>query len=344
MESKTMIRNKTLFTRKWFVMFIAVALVLAGCSQKETGPKGNEQEDSTQSEQSQNKEQVNQFPRSVDVNGKTVTIDQKPNRIAALSINVAEVAMDLVGAEPIIAVTKSMENESLSHNSLIAKEVANKVAGATSLDPEAVLAYKPDLVLLTLTHGAEQDADKLLQSAGVPLASFDRWSTVETVMENYELIGQLLGEEEKAEQIVKSMKEKVSRAQEMVQKTSKKPSVLVLSQVGSNTGPYILGPTSIAYDIINLAGGTPGSDLIGLERNTPATIEQVINMDPDYIILVEWGSTSGEYTQLIESSGFKTLKAVKAGNVKRMAAKDISQANQHVVNVLEELVNWIHVK
>lgn len=314
-----------------------LTLIVAGCSQKETKPND-------ESNEKQKAESDHRFPRTVDVYGKEVTINEKPSRIAALSLNVAEVAMDLVGADSIIAVTTSMENESLSHFSQEYKDIPNKVAGATSLDPEAVLAYDPDLVLLTLTHGAEQDASKMLENAGVPLASFDRWNTVQMLMDNYKLIGQLVGEEEKAERIVKEMEEKVSEAQAVVANIKEQPSVLLLSQVGSNTGPYILGPSSIAYDIVKLAGGTPASDILGVDKTTPASIEHVINLNPDYIILVEWGSTSGEFAELLDSPGFQTLAAVQAGKVKTIEAKNISQASSHVVDVLEDLVNWIHTK
>lgn len=106
-------------------------------------------------------------------------------------------------------------------------------------------------------------------------------------MQNYHDIAQLLGEEEKAEEIIHQMEQKIKQAQSLVKNYNQAPSVLILSQVGSNTGPYILGPSSIAYDLVQLAGGTPGSDLLGLEKSTPASIEHIIDMDPDYIILVE---------------------------------------------------------
>lgn len=340
-------RHKHIFNQQkcaLLVIVIMLGAIIAGCSQQEENPDIKVQNNTQAVDENQGKTLENRFPRSVDIHGEVVTVNEKPKKIAALSLNVAEVAMDLVEAENIVAVTTSMGNESLSHYSNEYEEITNKVAGATSLDPEAVLAYDPDLVLLTLTHGAEQDARTMLESAGVPLASFDQWSTVQVLLENYKLIGQLVGEEERAEQIVKEMEEKVSQAQAAVKDIKEKPSVLLLSQVGPNTGPYILGPTSIAYDIVNLAGGTPASDILGIDKTTPASIEHVINLNPDYIILVEWGSTSGEFNELIQSPGFQMLSAVQAGNVKQIEAKYISQASRHVVDVLDDLVDWIHAK
>ncbi len=250
--------------------------------------------------------------------------------------------MDLTGLESIVTVTDTMEQENLSHFSEEAKLIKNKIKGATSLDPETVLSYDPDLILLTLTHGAEEDANEMLTKAGIPLASFNRWTTIQDVMNNYKKIGQLIGEEEKAFKVVADMQVKIDQVQKAANNKDKKPTVLMLSQVGSNTGPYILGPSSIAYDLIELAGGKSGSDVLELDKTSPASIEHIIEIDPDYIILVEWSATSDEFTELIESDGFQSLAAVKNGNVKQMKAKDISQPNRFIVEQLDELADWLN--
>ncbi|MFD1413745.1 substrate-binding domain-containing protein [Oceanobacillus jeddahense] len=115
--------------------------------------------------------------------------------------------MDLTGPEALTAVTSSMEEENLSHFSEEAMNVENRIQGATSLDPETVLSFDPDLILLTLTHGSEEASD-LLTGAGTPIVSFDRWMTLQDVMDNYEAIGQLVGEEEKLLKLLKICKKK----------------------------------------------------------------------------------------------------------------------------------------
>jgi iron complex transport system substrate-binding protein len=183
----------------------------------------------------------------------------------------------------------------------------------------------------------------MLKNAGIPIAAFNRWHTVESLKENIVMIGQLVGEEEKSQFIVEQIEERVIDIQSTVENLEEKPTVLVLSQVGSNTGPYALGPTNISYDIVKLAGGTPASESIGLERSSPVTIEHIIEMDPDFIILVEWGIASDEFSELINSEGFKVLRAVKEGNMKQIKARDIMISNQHVVlNGLEEIAHWIY--
>ncbi|GIN71875.1 ABC transporter substrate-binding protein [Bacillus sp. J14TS2] len=319
------------------LFLIITLLCITGCA---SGEKVVQSESNKAAES--NEKSNSAFPRTLSIEGKEVTVQAQPQQIAALSLNVAEIVIDLVGTDSLVAITESAENASLSHYSQEIEKIPYKVKGATSLDPEVVLSYDPDLVLLTLTHGAEQDAEKLLEQSGTPLASFSRWTTVQDVMENYLAIGQLLGEEEKSEEIVDQLEQKITQAQSLVKVSDQQPTVLILSQVGSNTGPYILGPSSIAYDLIQLAGGTPGSDVLGLEKSAPASIEHLIDMDPDYIILVEWGTTSDEFQDLVDSEGFQTLTAVQEDKIKRMKAKDISQANRYIVDQLVPLVEWLH--
>lgn len=332
-----------LFVRKriLYSLIILLLLFISGCGQQEqkssAGGKQDEQEMTLSEEQ-----EKQQFPRTIQIDGNEVVIEKEPINIAVLSLSVAEVAVDLVGPEKIAVITNSAENENLSQIADKVDEIPNKIIGATSLDPELILSYDPDLVLLTLTHGSEQDANNLLEKAGVPIVSFNQWSTIQDLIDGYKIIGQLLGAEDVADRRIKEMNQKVENIQQQVLDFDDQPSVLLLSQVGPNTGAFILGPTSIAYDIVKLAGGTPASDLLELERTTPASIEHIINLDPDYIILVEWDTASDEFAEMIDSPGFQTLQAVQEDRVMRIPAKDISQPNYYILDRLEELANWIH--
>lgn len=282
------------------------------------------------------------FPRAVTIQDQQVVIEAMPQSIAALSLDVSEIVLSLVEPERIAAISQSTESDYLSHFDQQSKQVPVKVVGA-SIDPEQVLSFDTDLVLITLTHGAEQDATGMLQSAGIPLASFDRWHTIELLKQNIGLVGQLVGEENKAQSLIDQIEAEVSYVQSVVETIEEKPSVLVISQVSSNSGPYVLGPSSIAYDVVKQSGGTPGSDLLGLERTAAVSIEHIIDADPDYIILVEWGTTSDEFSELIDSPGFQTLRAVASGQVKTMKARDLMISNPYaVLHGMNEISQWIH--
>lgn len=118
------------------------------------------------------------------MNSVDITIPKKPERIAAISLDVAEVALELVDPERMAVVPKSIGDSSLAFRTKEAEKVKNKIAGATSLDPEQVLSYNTDLLLMTKLHDKEKEANNILQQSGIPIITLETWSTVEAVMNN----------------------------------------------------------------------------------------------------------------------------------------------------------------
>ncbi|MDQ0257291.1 iron complex transport system substrate-binding protein [Evansella vedderi] len=345
----------TTYIKKGFLGFFSIILILSlltACGSNESAATTDEEnkveDDADVNETDRATEEEEEvvgeapFPRTLMLGEEEITVLEKPESITAISLDTTEVLLSLVDPGQVAALSQSISNEYLSHFSHKTDEFSRKLAGS-SIDPEEIISYDTDLVLVTLTHGAEQDAAEMLQHVGIPFAAFSRWHTVELLKENILTIGELVAEEEKAQGIIENIEEHVNVVQSALQDVAEKPTVLVLSQVGSTTGPFVLGPTSISYDIVKLAGGTPASDSIGLENTAPVSIEHIIEMDPDFIILVEWGTTSDEFSELVDSAGFEALRAVENGNVKHMKARDIMISNQHaVLNGLGEIAEWVH--
>lgn len=287
-------------------------------------------------------EKQSAYPKTIMVQGKEVTINSQPKRIAVLSLDAAEAVLEIGGSQHVVAIPKSSTDPALAYRTEEAVQVKHKIASATSLDPEQVLSFEPDLIIMTKVHSAEQDADQLLKQAGIPLISLDPWNTIEQLWTNYELIGKAIGEEERAKQIIDEMKDKVTAVQSALEGVSK-PSVLIISPLGPGTGPYIIGKSNISYDIVRRAGGNNSADDLGLTRVTKASMEQIMKADPDYILLIQWkeGDTS-DLEAITNTAGWKSLKAVQQGNVKSMTVKQIFYPNRYNVDSLGEIARWLH--
>jgi len=283
------------------------------------------------------------FPLSFELDGKTIAIEAKPNRIIALSLDTADAVLELTDSSAVAAITKSIENPYLAFNETKGNQIADKVGSVSSLDPEKILSYNPDLILLTTQHGSEVDADKILSQAGIPLISLKPWSSLEQIKSNVLIIGKALGEEKRAAEVVADLTEKVNKIQEVVDKTEIKPSLLVISPVGTNTGPYLLGQDSLTSEIVRLSGAIPTVEMMGLKQTTKASVEQIIKSDPDYILLSDWeGKGEAVFTELMNAPGWNTLKAVKDKRIKVMPAKYLVAANIHAAEGIEEIAKWLH--
>jgi len=266
-----------------------------------------------------------------------------PQRIAALSTNVAEIALQLAGPERINLIGRNALNPALSNHAQVAAQVPNTIIDGASLDPEQVLAYEPDLILLTGRLGAEKDAIAVFEAAGVPLLSFSDWSSIEAFQQHMLTIGEALGPESaaKARELVDDMNRRMAEIESRVPRQENPSSVLMVSNQA--TRPLMAGPDSLSYELIQRAGAVPAVDRLGLQRSMPAGVEQIMQADPDYLLLVDvLGKGEESFRELMESPGMETVKAVQNGNVRLVPARSFYSAGTGLVEGLEELVEWLY--
>ncbi len=301
----------------------------------------NQTEDDASSEIEEAQQDL--FPVTVESANGPVEIKEKPERILPLSLDVAEIVLELVDPSKVVAVPKAVEDEQLSTQTEKADQIEKRVASAVHIDPEEILSFDTDLLLLTKMHGQEEDANEVLSEVDVPIVTFDTMGTVEDFLNNVEIIGDAVGEPEKATELMTSMKKEIEEIQEKIPSDGEKPSVLVLSEVGPGTGPFMMGPGNISYDLIKLAGAIPAVDEIDLERSTPASIEQLLNMDPDFIFLLDFvGKGEEVFAELSESPGWDRLQAIENDRVKVLDVKYLMNPNPLVVEGLDIMVDWIY--
>lgn len=268
---------------------------------------------------------------------------QVPQRIAALSTNVAEIALQIAGPERIVLIGRNALNPALSNHAHLASMVPNTIIDGASLDPEQVLAYEPDLILLTGRLGAEKDAIAVFEAAGVPLLSFSDWSSIEAFQQNMLTIGEALGPESaaKARELIDDMNRRLAEIERRVPEMENPPTVLMISNQA--TRPLMAGPDSLSYELILRAGAVPAADRLGLTRSMPAGVEQIMQADPDYLLLVDvLGKGEASFQELMESPGMETVKAVQSGNVRLVPARSFYSASTGLVDGLEELVEWLY--
>lgn len=322
------------------ILFLALFLFACGSTDRSNT---EEADDNTGETEETNETETEDFPVTVEHDGEDITINEKPESILPLSLDVTEILLELVDPSRVVAISSSAEDKHLSTHTDKAEEIPNRVSTAAYIDPEEVLAYETDLLLLTKMHGQEEDASSILSEIDLPIITFDTMGTLAEFMENIEVIGRAVGETDKATALVEQMENDLDAIQSNIPEDQEAPSVLVLSEVGAGTGPFMMGPGNISYDLIQLAGATPAVDEIGLEGSSPASIEQVMKMDPDYIFLLDFfGRGEEDFTELSENPGWSSLQAIKNDQVKMLDVKYLMNPNVEVLEGLEIMVDWIY--
>lgn len=314
-------------------MFLIAFILATGCQASQNNEEVQTNEDEVETDS---------FPVTVQIDDEEITIEEKPSRIFPLSLEVAEIVLDLVEPEKIVAATNGIDDPLLSTKVDVAEKIEGRIGAQVNIDPEEIISYDTDLLLLTKMFGEQEEAENTLKQLDTPILSFDSIVTTEQYLDVTRTIGKAVGEESKAEKLIASIEEKINSLQQQIPE-EESPSVLILSEIGGDLGPFMLGPTNISYDLLKLAGATPAVDTIELERSAPASIEQVLKTDPDYILLVDFfGKGEESFNELMNDPGWNTLKTVEEGNIKLIEAKYIVNPNSKNVDGLEMLIDWFY--
>ena len=286
------------------------------------------------------------YPRTVEVPGdppQRVTLPSRPQRIAALSPDVAEAAVELVGPGSLTAVPASATNPSLSAHADRLAAVPVKLPPGNDPDPERILALDPDLILVTTRHGGEQDARQVLAQAGVPMIAITNgWRTLDEVKENLTLLGRALDAEAKARQITAELDRRAAAVARRIGGIEKRPSVAILSNQAGR--PFINAADVLTSDLVRRAGGDLVAERIGLRTTGPVTAERLIAAEPDAILLIDvTGKGRDSYRPLLDNPAVAELAAVREGRVKLLPARiSYGTGGVRLADGLEEIARWLH--
>ncbi|WP_043629030.1 ABC transporter substrate-binding protein [Nonomuraea candida] len=286
------------------------------------------------------------YPRTVQVPGKParqVTIPARPERIAALSADAAEAALELAGPERLIAVPASAANASLSSHAGEMATVATQLPPGTDPDPEQIISLEPDLILVTTRHGGERDAQATLAQAGIPMITIgNNWGTLEEVKQNLTLLGTALGAESRAGELIAELDRRAAGVAEKLGDPARRPSVAILSNQAGR--PFINAADVLTSDLVRRAGGDLVADRIGLRATAPVSAEQLIAAGPDAILLIDvTGKGRASFASVMSDPAVAALAAVREGRVKLLPARiSYGTGGVRIADGLEEIARWLH--
>lgn len=281
------------------------------------------------------------YPRTVTLGASTVTITKRVERLVALSPDVADVAMMLLGTERIAAVPELNKRPEQSVNATTAARIPQTIATTGSIDPEKVLALNPDLVMLTTRHGAEQDALRQLTAAGVPVLAVENdWDSPEAYARNVTAIAQAMGVEDKGKAQLDAYHARYAKVTEAVKAASSKPVTATLRVLGPNT--WINGPTTIGYRVLNDAAATNVADQLGLKSSTKLDNEQLVKTNPAWLVVVDSnGQGRKQYDALLTNPGLASVEAIQKDHICVITSADIASGTGGI-RALELIAKCLH--
>lgn len=248
-----------------------------------------------------------EFPRTVTHANGEVVIEEKPERVVVLDTGELDDVLSL-GITPVGMVTTEGANPVPGY---LADRVADveTVGTINELNVEAIAALQPDLIL-----GSQLRADKLHPQLS------DIAPTVFSIRpgypwkENFLLVGEALGEEEKATEVLNDYADAVADIRDSVEPGTTVSMVRFLPE-----RLRLYAHKSLVGVILDDAGiARPASQDID-DLAAEISPENIGEAEGDYIFWSSYGDpdATGE-TQMISSSGWQNLTAVREGRAIRV--------------------------
>ncbi|MDO5582148.1 MAG: helical backbone metal receptor [Planctomycetia bacterium] len=171
-----------------------------------------------------------------------------------------------------------------------------KIGGLYNPNYEAVIALKPDLVIV-LKENAEYG--KRLQAFGISVLQINQ-HTINGIFESFRLIGSIIGGEyqKKGEDLERSMRARIENVRSKT-KDRKRPSVLISIDRQRGTGQisdvFIAGNNSYFNEILEIAGGMNPAKEMSIAVPV-VSVEGIMDLNPDVVIdlATDWNNRLGE--------------------------------------------------
>ena len=231
---------------------------------------------------------------------------------------------------------------------------------------ENLLAQKPDVVIMTLDQKKSVEESGFisdLDAAGITYAFIDfRQKPLENTTVSMQLLGDLLGQSERAQKYNEFYQAKVKEITDRAAKIVDKPDVLLWTAAGFSDCCAVAGDVHLGTLITAAGGHNLGPEVLGPETKT-LTPEKLVELNPDKLIVtggewardpnkadtfrhVELGYQSNPDLVLetcegpLQQPGMELLDAPKEGNY--FAIYHQFYDNPFNVFALEAFAKWLH--
>ena len=251
------------------------------------------------------------YPITVKFGGYTTTIAKKPTKIISLSPSATEIFYAVGAGSQILAV------DNLSNYPANAP-----VSEISAFEPsvEAILAKKPDLVLLSIDSTKAPQIRNALVKLGIPVLMEKAPATLKDVYAENTLLARVTDRQAGAVKLHASMAKSIK---EILAKAKKSSKIRIFHELDdtyySVTSNTFIGKVYKDFGAVNIADAAAGADNSGYPQ---LSAEYLLKSDPQVIFLADaqYGVTAESVSK---RAGWSQISAVKNKKIVELPA-DIS--------------------
>lgn len=274
------------------------------------------------------------FPLTVtDSLGRQVTLAAKPERVVAMSPSAVETLFAL-GVTPV----------GRPETATYPPEAKQVETFGTSYQPnlERIAAMKPDLIVADATIQAQLVPS--LEGLGVPVVAID-FSGVDRVIDSLRLVGRLVGQQEKGDEVARQIEERIAAATRNL--PAQRPKVVAIIAAGPEQY-FAAKPSSyIGTMIANLGAENIVSEDEPVGRvagYTNLSQERLVQANPDVIIFINPVPGAPPLSQMLRNNpAWAGLKAFQSGRVfDADPAVYVQAPGPRIVQAIDELAKLFY--
>ncbi len=203
---------------------------------------------------------------------------------------------------------------------------------------EAILAYEPDLVLVSgLSQVGDDDPYKALKEAGVSVAYIPSSDSIEGIYGDIDFYGSLLGKDAEARALVDGMKAQIDSIAAIGSAISEKKTVLF--EVAASPFIYSFGSDTFLNEMIEIIGA---KNVLEVETGWLAVADETaVAANPD-VILTNVNYIDDPVGEIMSRPAFADVTAVKNGDVYYIDSSHSSQPSHNIIKALEAMAKAIY--
>ena len=208
------------------------------------------------------------------------------------------------------------------------------VQSGANTNLEEILALQPQVVVMSdMAHTEEQV--NLLEENGVKVIGTDA-NSIEEVYENVRLLGVVMGKEAEAETIVENMKATFA---DIAAKSEKTDKTIYFEVMPLEWGLWSAGTGTFMHEMAAICGMKNAfADIEGWQA---VSQEQVIERDPDYIVLVT-GMGEAAPDEVKARDGWGEMKAIKNNAIYNADSYAMTRPAPRLAEAVVDLYNFLN--
>jgi iron complex transport system substrate-binding protein len=248
------------------------------------------------------------YPLTVKFGGYTTKIAKKPTKIISLSPSATEILYAIGAGSQILAVDNLSNYPANAPTSEIS---------AFEPNVEAILAKKPDLVLLSIDSAKAPQIRNALVKLGIPVLMEKAPATLQDVYAENTLLARVTDRQAGAVKLNASMAKSIK---DVLAKAKKSSKIRIFHELDdtyySATSNTFIGKVYKSFGVVNIADAAAGADSSGYPQ---LSAEYLLKSDPQVIFLADaqYGVTADSVSK---RAGWSQISAVKNKKIVELPA------------------------